>query len=270
MRHLGQLTVVVDLVEDQTQGIGVQGGVGAEHFVLKFRSGVGAAVLGGQCSQIQTGQGHQTQIADAVFPVFGNEDVGRLQIHIDPSGPAGGGQGIAHIDTQIQGTQLGHIIPADIFFQGLAVAAEQIYLIAQVTMLHGNGLPAFEGQEALQPGQVLQALGFRIHAVSQFPEIFQCGGRLPEGTGEQQRIHLGLGCGDRNNFNDVFFFRVFLQCRIAADTVVLAEGCAHGKIIQQRGDKFRFRQSQSPPYTRISYTKITKIATCIYADLIKC
>ena len=268
--HLRQLAVVENLVQNQTQSVGIHGGVGAVHFVLQFRSGIGAAVLGRQGSQIQTFQFHQTQITDPVFPVVGDEDVGGLQIRVDPAGPAGGGQGIANVNTQINGTQVSHGVPADILLQSMTVAGQQIHPIAQVAMFHGDYLPAFKRQKAFQSGQIFQTSGFPLHGVRQFTEIFQRCGGFPKGAGQQQSVHLGLGCGDRDNFNNIFFIRVFLQCGIAAHTVMLAEGGAHGKAIQQRRDKFRFRQSQSPPYTHLSYTKNTKKATRIYAELIKC
>ena len=118
---------------------------------------------------------------------------------MDPTGPAGSGQGVAHVNAQIQRGQMGHAVPTDILLQGQTVTAQQVYFKTLVPMLHGNSLPAVKSQESFQTGQVLQALCFLLHDLSQFTEVIHRVSGATERAGQKQCVQLGLGGGNRDD-----------------------------------------------------------------------
>ena len=236
----GKLTVVVDLVQDQTHCIGIGSGIQRRQGIMELRGRIAAAVLGGKAGVFQGFQIHKAQITDAVFPLTDEEDIGGLQIHVHIACPAADGQGRAQIQAQVHSAQVGHSIAAQELLQRTLVGADQIDLVAQLVVIHGNDLPVLVGQEALQLGQLLQQLRFLDNTVRQFLEIFHSGCGIFVGAGQQQSVQLLLGSGDGNDLDYVFIIRIFLHGRAAAHTVVAAHGVAHDKAVQQRRNEFLF------------------------------
>ena len=240
-----QLTVVVDLVQQHAQGIGIHGLIEGIHGIVDFRGGIGADVLFRQGSELQGVQLHKAQIADAVFLILGQEDVGGLQIHIQVSGPAADGQGGAKIQAQIHRLLMGHQIAAQEFVQGTLVGADQEHPIAQTAVFHRLHLPAGIGQEALQPGQLLQYLDFLHDQIGLFLEVVHGLGGILVGAGEKQGIQLHGRGRNGDGLDYVFLFRVFLYGWVAADTAAAAHGISQGKPVQQRRNEFLFRHKKS-------------------------
>jgi hypothetical protein len=140
--------------------------------------------------------------------------------------------------------------------QGTLVASQKINLVSEPVTLKRNGLPAVIGQKTIRLGQLLQAQGFLSHLFGGFLEIGQCGRRLTVGTGEQERVQLDLGSGDGYDFYYVFVLGISFDRRTAANAIMVTDGLAKQIAVQQRGDQFGVRQSQSPPYTPISYIRM--------------
>ncbi len=108
----GEIAVIVDLVQQHAQGVGIRGFVNGIHGIMKFRCGVLADKLGRQGVELQRIQLYKTQITDAEFPFVGHKDIGRLQVHIHVTGAAADSQGGAEIQTQVHSLQMGHEIAA--------------------------------------------------------------------------------------------------------------------------------------------------------------
>ena len=65
-------------------------------------------------------------------------------------------------------------------------------------------------------------------------------GGILKRTGEEQGIQLCLGSGTGEDFNDVFVIRILTDGRTAANAVVIADGIAHLKTVQQRRNELVF------------------------------
>ena len=231
----GQLAVVVDLVEHQAQGIGVHGGVQTGIGIGHLGGGIGASVAIGQGRIPQGVHGHEAQITDAVLLIAEEVDILGLQIHIQPSGLPAHSHGGAEVDAQIHRRQMGHGTPAGETLQGLAVAAEDMDLKADA-VLHGNDLTVLAGHKAALLCQGVQGLHFSADALGQIFIVGQDCIGIPEDTGQQQRLHLDLGGGQRDFLNNVSFIRIVPHGRITCNAVVVRNGLAQGKTVQQGGD----------------------------------
>ena len=130
-------------------------------------------------------------------------------------------------------------------FQGALVAAHEIHLIAQPPPGNGHQLPAFIGQEAVQLGQLFQEFRFLQNALTDLTVVFHGIRRILIGTGQKQRVQLGLGWGNGNDLDDIFL--IFPNGGTAADAVVFAHGLPHGKAVEQGGDESGFGHDLSPP-----------------------
>ena len=234
----GQNTIVVDLIQDQAQGVSIGGAVDGSEHIVQLRRGVAAAVLAGQSRILDRVQADEAQIADLVILVVGNKDVIGLQIHIQMTGPAAGGQGCAQVQTQIDSFQVGHGTLLQMTLQGTAVGSQQIDVIAQAVVVHGDNLPCFTGHKAARAGQLLMQTDFLHHTVGQLLEIIQGTGCILECAGQQEGVQLALGCGDGKDLDDVFVIRILTNCGTAAHAVMAADGVAHLKTVQQGRNKF--------------------------------
>ena len=123
-------------------------------------------------------------------------------------------------------------------FQGALVAAHQVHLIAQPPPGNGNQLPALIGQEAVQLGQLFQEFRFLQNALTDLTVVVHGIRRILIGTGQKQRVQLGLGWGNGNDLDDIFL--IFPDGGTAADAVVFAHGLPHGKAVKQGGDESGF------------------------------
>ena len=239
----GQAAVIVQLVQDHAEGVGVRGHVNRGHGIIQFRRCIGTVIFLRQCGIAQGIDFDEAEIADPVFFPVGKEYIGGLQIDIQGACLAAHGQCVAQIQAQVHSLQMCHGMMADITLQRALVAAQKVNLIAQPVAGNGLHLPGFVGQEAFQPGEFFQKLRFLHNIFALFPEVIHGAGRVLEGTGQQQGIHLHLRGGDGDDFDNIFFIGVFLYGGTTADAVVLADGITHGETVQQRGDEFGLRQS---------------------------
>ena len=137
---------------------------------------------------------------------------------------------------------MGHGIAAQMLFQGTLVRTDQVNLISQFIVFHGNDLTAGVGQKPLQSGQLLQQLGFFDDALSLLFEIDSGGCRVRVCPGEQQSVKFLLRSRNRNDLHYVFFVSILPHGRAAGYTVVGADRVAHHKSIQQGRDQFIIRQ----------------------------
>ena len=143
---------------------------------------------------------------------------------------------------------MGHGVPVHVALQRKPEAAEQEHLIADSVLLHGLHLAALVGNESLQPGELFQQLGLLHNVFCHGAVILRRLGRILIGAGNQQRIQLGLGCGNRNHLHNVFPLGIPPDGRIAAHAVAVAHRRTHGEAVQQRRDSQLFRQ-----YNRLLY-----------------
>ena len=126
--------------------------------------------------------------------------------------------------------------------QCLLVTAQQVDLVTQIVILHGDDLPAFVGKETFQFGQLFQSFRFCDHLVGKRLEVIQCGCGILICAGEQQGIQLRLRTGDGNDFQYVFLIGILFHGRITADTIMTAQGAANGETVQHGGDDFGIGQ----------------------------
>ena len=234
----GQLTIVVGLVQNQTQGIHIHGLVETGHGIGDFRGGVGAVVCIRQGGVLQRGKTHKAQITDFELIFLGDIYILRLQIHIQVSGLPAHAEGGAQIQAQIDRLQMGQRVPAELPLQGAAVLSQQIHIVAHL-IVHGTNLPVFIRQESFQLGQLGKHLGLLYHTVCQTLKILSGLLRGGIGTGKQQGFQLGRRLGDGNDFDNISFIGTLVNGRAAPHTVVLTDGLTHGKAVQQRGNQFR-------------------------------
>ena len=110
----GQGAVVIKLIQNHAQGVGIHSHIHGSHGIKQFRRRINAVILLRQGCVTQGVQGQEAQVANAVFFLVGQENVGGLQIHIQGTGLPTDGQRIAHIQTQIHRFQMGNRIVADI------------------------------------------------------------------------------------------------------------------------------------------------------------
>ena len=122
--------------------------------------------------------------------------------------------------------------------QGAVVGGQQIDLITQLIVIHGNDLPGVAGHETVQTGQLLVQLYLLNHAVGQVLEIVQGACGILESACQQQGVQLTLGSGDGQDLDDVFVIRILLDCGAAAHAVVVADGITHLEAVQQGRDEF--------------------------------
>ena len=192
----------------------------------------------------QRSQADKAQVTDAVLLVVSQVNVAGAQVGVEITAATADGHGGAQIKAQVHSAQVGHGVLPQQPIQGGAVGSQQVHIKAG-TFLHGDDLPVFIGQETLQPGKPLQQHSFLHDALGKFLEIF-CGAvPILESTGQQQGFQLGLGRGDREDLNDIFFPGFRPHGRAAADAVMVADGIAHQKAIQQGGDQFRLGHSNA-------------------------
>ena len=234
----GQNAVVVDLIQDQTQCVSIGGAVDGGEHIVQLRCGVAAAVLAGQSGILDGIQADEAQIADLVILVVGNEDVVGLQIHVQMTGTAAGGQGCAQVQTQIDSFQMGHGTLLQMTLQGTAVGGQQIDVIAQAVVVHGDDLPCFTGHKAARTGQLLMQTDLLHHTVGELFEVIQGTGCILERAGQQEGVQLALGCGDGKDLDDVFVIRILTDRGTATHAVMAADGVAHLKTVQQGRNKF--------------------------------
>ena len=95
---------------------------------------------------------------------------------------------------RFQRTQVGHGIAAGIALQGSAVAAEQIYLVADAA-LHGLDLAALEGDKSPLSGQLIQNADLLPDELCQFLVVFTDRLFVLVDTGQKKRFNLNLGGG---------------------------------------------------------------------------
>ena len=134
---------------------------------------------------------------------------------------------------------MGQGLPAELPGQGAPVGAQQVDVVAHPGF-HGDALAALVGQKTAGGGQLGENFRLFENSVRQVVEIALCRFRAGVGPGEKQRVQLGLGRGDGNDFHYVFFIRIILHGGAAAHAVMGADRIAHGKAVKQRGDKLRF------------------------------
>ena len=260
---LGQSAVVEDLIKDHAQGVSISGTVQHGEIVQQLRGRITAAVFFRHGGIFHGVQGGKAQVADFIFLLVGNENVGWLQIDVHHPGLAAGSQRGTDIDAQVHRFQVGNRVAVHITLQGQPEAAEQANPVAGAVFLHGFHLAAFVGKESLQPGQILQQLNLPDQIAGGLAEIVSGLRRVFVGSGDQQCIQLGLGCGDGNHLNNIFSFGIFLHRGITANAIMVVYRCTDGKTIQQGRDVNLFRHVNSPPLSPVSYTKITKNAICL-------
>ena len=126
----GQAAVVVELIEDHANGVGVRRFVQRGHGVVQLRGRIGTAVLVRQGRVAQRVQRDEAQIADAVAFFLGQEDVGGLQVHIQASRLTADGERGAQVKTKIDRFQMGDRIAADVLCQRMLVGADEVDLVA--------------------------------------------------------------------------------------------------------------------------------------------
>ena len=232
---IGERAVIVDLIEDQTQGVGVHGGIQAGVGVGNLRRGIDAAAALGQGGIGQHIHGLEAQVTDAVFLIVEQIDVLRLQIHIEPSGLPAHRQGGAHVDAQVHGAQVGHAVAAQIALQGHAVAADEVHLVADA-LFHGHDLVILIRDEASLSRQGIQGLDFPGDALCQLLVIGADRVGILVNAGQQQRFDLNLGGGEGDLFHNISFFRIIPHGRIADNTMVVRNGLTQGEAVQHGGD----------------------------------
>ena len=230
----GQLACVVDLIEDQAQGVGVHGGVQGGIGIGHLGGGVDAAVALGQGRVGQHIHRHEAQVADAVLLILEHVDVLGLQVHIQPSGLPAHGQGGAHVDAQVHGAQVGHGIALHESVQGLTVAAEQDHVIADA-LLHRLDLMGFIGDKTSLSCQGFQGLHFLPDALGQILVVNADGFGIPEDTGQKQGFDLDLGGRKGDLLYNISFFRIIPHGRITGNAAVVRDGLTQGKAVQHRG-----------------------------------
>ena len=79
---VGQLAVIIELVEDHAHGIGIRGEIQGLHGVEELRGRIPALVFFRQGGIAQLVQRDKAQVTDAVLLLVGNEDISGLQSHI--------------------------------------------------------------------------------------------------------------------------------------------------------------------------------------------
>ena len=234
LRREGELPLVVDLVEHQTQCVSIHGGVEACIGIRHLRRSIDTAIPVRQGCIGQGIHGHEAQIADAVFLIAEEVDVLRLQVHIQPSGLPADSQGCAQVDAQVHCPQMGHGAAAGEPVQCLAVAAEQMDLVSDA-LLHFRNLEALVGDKAPLSGQLFQNTHFLTHALGQFLVVGTHCFCIPVDTGQQQGFHLDLGGGEGNLLYNIPFFRIVPHGRIAFHAAVVRNCLTQGIAVQQGG-----------------------------------
>ena len=154
------------------------------------------------------------------------------------TGTAAGSQGGTQVQTQVYSFQMSQRSLLHVAVQGAVVGGQQINLIAQLVVVHGDHLPGVAGHETVQTGKLLVQLDLPNHAVSQVLEVFQGAGGILECTCQQQGVQLTLGCGDGQDLYNVFVIRILLDCGAATYAVMAADGIAHLEAVQQGRDEF--------------------------------
>ena len=238
----GQLTIIIQLVQNHAHSIGIRREIEGIHGVPQFRRGVVAAIPVRNGSVFHGVQGNETQIADAVFFLVREVNIAGLQIHIQRPGLTAHGQRGAEIQSQVNGLQMGYGVTPYIFLQGTLIAAHQINLKAQTVLGDGFHLPAVVGQKTVQLGQGFQQFCLFEDSFSHFPEVIHGIRRIFISASQQKGVHLGLRGGDGDDFYDVLFIGIFLYRGTADNAVVAAHGTSHGEAVQQRRDESGFWQ----------------------------
>ena len=235
----GQLTQIVNLVQNQTQGVGVHGSIQTGVGILHLGGSIVASVTVGQGSVLQGIQGYKAQIADAVLLIAEEIDVLGLQVGIQPASLPGDSHGGAQVDAQIQGAQMGHGVAVHVPLQGHAVAAEHKDLIAHA-LLHSLDLGTVTGHEATLFGKRIQSLDLPLDTMGQLLVVGADSLGIPENAGQKQRLHLDLRGRQRDLLNDISLFRIIPHGRIAGNTAVVGNGLTQGETIQHGGNNTGF------------------------------
>ena len=153
------------------------------------------------------------------------------------TGPAAGSEGGTDVQAQIHSLQMGQRGLLQMAVQGAVVGGQQIDLVTQAVVVHGNDLPCLTGHKTVQTGQLLMQLDLLDHAVGQILEILQGACGVLVGACQKQSVQLALGSGDGQNFNDVFVISTLLDRGAATHAVMAADGIAHLEAVQQGRDE---------------------------------
>ena len=154
------------------------------------------------------------------------------------TGLTAGGESGADVQAQIYSLQMGQGVLLQMAVQGAVIGSQQIDLVAQLVVVHGNDLPGFTGHKAIQTCKLLMQLDLLDHAVGQILEILQGASGVLEGACQKQCVQLALGSGDGQDLNNVFVIRILPDRGTTAYAVVAADGIAHLEAVQQGRDEF--------------------------------
>ena len=227
-----QLTVVEHLIENQTQGIGVKGGVQGGERIDDLRRSVFTVAALRQGGILEGTQFHKAQIRDVIGLVAGEDDVAGFEIHIEISVIPADGKCGTEVDAHVDCGQVCQRLMAHMALQCQPVRAEQIDLISN-GVLHLDDLMIQVREKSSLGSKLVQDLNFTPDSFRQNFEIFFGGLGIGIRAGEQQRIQLNLRGRNGDGFNDISFIRIVPHGREAADTVVIGYGFTQDEAVQQ-------------------------------------